>query len=157
MKFLKGDIITILKKDPIGGWWDGELNGRVGSFPSNYVAELPNSVEAPTSKQATPAKFQTPPSSQPQPKSVTPQLQPVKASVVPQRTTIAQPSSGPQPRLPLHLQPQNVRPAPQSQENTSHSLPNTLTRPLSPPPTRPAPVRSNPSTGSILLRLILTL
>lgn len=34
----EGDIITILSKDVEDqGWWKGELNGRVGVFPDNYV------------------------------------------------------------------------------------------------------------------------
>lgn len=34
-----GDVITIITKDP-GGWWEGELNGRRGWLPSNFVQEL---------------------------------------------------------------------------------------------------------------------
>ena len=37
-----GDIITILSKqceDP--GWWMGELDGRVGVFPDNFVKLIP--------------------------------------------------------------------------------------------------------------------
>eukprot|EP00727_Mastigamoeba_balamuthi_P008020 m51a1_g3839 hypothetical protein (231) ;mRNA; f:351100-351875 len=33
--FRKGDIIVITKED--GAWWNGELNGHAGAFPSNYV------------------------------------------------------------------------------------------------------------------------
>ena len=33
-----GDIITIVQKQ--GEWWQGELNGKVGLFPANYVEEL---------------------------------------------------------------------------------------------------------------------
>jgi amphiphysin len=35
LSFRKGDIITILERN--GDWWKGELNGRVGMLPSNYV------------------------------------------------------------------------------------------------------------------------
>jgi hypothetical protein len=31
----RGDVITVLSQD--GEWWLGELGGRVGRFPSNYV------------------------------------------------------------------------------------------------------------------------
>jgi len=35
LPFRAGDIITILKQD--GDWWEGELNGKKGLLPSNYV------------------------------------------------------------------------------------------------------------------------
>ena len=34
----EGDIIVILSKE--GDWWIGELNGKTGQFPSNYVTLL---------------------------------------------------------------------------------------------------------------------
>ncbi|ELR13568.1 SH3 domain containing protein [Acanthamoeba castellanii str. Neff] len=34
-----GDIITVLEIEE-EGWWKGEIDGRVGSFPSNYVRPL---------------------------------------------------------------------------------------------------------------------
>lgn len=40
LNFQKGDIITVLQKYD-NGWADGELNGRTGQFPYNYVKELP--------------------------------------------------------------------------------------------------------------------
>ncbi|KAF4087036.1 hypothetical protein AMELA_G00091330 [Ameiurus melas] len=36
----EGDLLDILQKDN-SGWWYGELNGKRGHFPSNYVEELP--------------------------------------------------------------------------------------------------------------------
>lgn len=39
LSFQAGDIITILKKDA-GGWWEGELNGKRGWIPHNYVQEI---------------------------------------------------------------------------------------------------------------------
>ncbi|XP_049283326.1 mucin-5AC isoform X1 [Anopheles funestus] len=42
LKLVEGDIITILSKDlPDKGWWKGELRGRVGVFPDNFVSLLP--------------------------------------------------------------------------------------------------------------------
>lgn len=35
LPFRVGDIITILKQE--GEWWEGEMNGRKGLLPSNYV------------------------------------------------------------------------------------------------------------------------
>ena len=37
LAFHAGQIIHVLNRDP-SGWWDGEVDGRRGWFPSNYVA-----------------------------------------------------------------------------------------------------------------------
>jgi len=42
LSFEAGDIITLLSKDE-EAWWKGELNGKSGVFPSNYVEEIPTS------------------------------------------------------------------------------------------------------------------
>jgi len=39
LSFNQGDVIIIHKKDP-GGWWEGELNGKRGWIPANYVQEI---------------------------------------------------------------------------------------------------------------------
>ncbi|XP_049849334.1 myosin heavy chain IB-like [Schistocerca gregaria] len=39
LSFFAGDIITILQKDP-AGWWEGELRGKNGWIPANYVEEI---------------------------------------------------------------------------------------------------------------------
>jgi hypothetical protein len=36
LSFRAGERIRVLNRDP-SGWWDGELDGRRGWFPSNYV------------------------------------------------------------------------------------------------------------------------
>jgi len=36
LSFNKGDRIRIITRDP-SGWWTGEVNGRQGLFPANYV------------------------------------------------------------------------------------------------------------------------
>lgn len=39
--FKKGDIITITKKtDSKNDWWTGQIDGRTGIFPSNYVESM---------------------------------------------------------------------------------------------------------------------
>eukprot|EP01114_Cavostelium_apophysatum_P015538 TRINITY_DN424_c0_g1_i2.p1 TRINITY_DN424_c0_g1~~TRINITY_DN424_c0_g1_i2.p1 ORF type:complete len:1158 (+),score=312.59 TRINITY_DN424_c0_g1_i2:262-3735(+) len=38
LSFREGDSILIHQKDP-GGWWEGELNGKRGWVPANYVKE----------------------------------------------------------------------------------------------------------------------
>lgn len=48
LKLVEGDIISILNKDitESEGWWEGELNGKVGMFPNNFVELLPPEEEA---------------------------------------------------------------------------------------------------------------
>ncbi|XP_072471433.1 SH3 domain-containing kinase-binding protein 1 isoform X2 [Notamacropus eugenii] len=42
----EGDIVTLVSKDCIDvGWWEGELNGRRGVFPDNFVKLLPPDFE----------------------------------------------------------------------------------------------------------------
>ncbi|XP_011891090.1 PREDICTED: SH3 domain-containing kinase-binding protein 1 isoform X10 [Cercocebus atys] len=42
----EGDIVTLINKDCIDvGWWEGELNGRRGVFPDNFVKLLPSDFE----------------------------------------------------------------------------------------------------------------
>ena len=38
LSFKKGDIITILRRFS-NGWWEGELNGKIGDFPSSFIEE----------------------------------------------------------------------------------------------------------------------
>lgn len=45
LRLVEGDIITILSKElPDKGWWKGELKGRVGVFPDNFVSVLPPEI-----------------------------------------------------------------------------------------------------------------
>lgn len=45
LRLVEGDIITILSKElPDKGWWKGELKGRVGVFPDNFVVVLPPEI-----------------------------------------------------------------------------------------------------------------
>ncbi|KAJ8794613.1 hypothetical protein J1605_003084 [Eschrichtius robustus] len=34
-----GEIITNIRKED-GGWWEGQINGRRGLFPDNFVRDL---------------------------------------------------------------------------------------------------------------------
>lgn len=36
LSFQEGDIIQVVSQHP-SGWWTGELNGRKGTFPSNFT------------------------------------------------------------------------------------------------------------------------
>ena len=38
----EGQVITVLDKDLVdSGWWKGEINGKAGVFPDNFVELLP--------------------------------------------------------------------------------------------------------------------
>jgi hypothetical protein len=39
LTFTAGDTMVVLRKDP-GGWWEAEMNGRIGWIPHNYVREF---------------------------------------------------------------------------------------------------------------------
>ncbi|RLV91981.1 Protein hob1 [Spathaspora sp. JA1] len=40
LTILKGDIIKLLQQDSDSEWWKGELNGKIGNFPANYVQKI---------------------------------------------------------------------------------------------------------------------
>lgn len=47
LAFKAGQVIHVLNRDP-SGWWDGELDGKRGWFPSNYTGSaLPQVDEQP--------------------------------------------------------------------------------------------------------------
>lgn len=51
LTFCEGEIIRVLKKhvhDVDDGWWEGEVNGQVGIFPSLVVEEIRDDGETPT-------------------------------------------------------------------------------------------------------------
>ncbi|XP_056098316.1 rho guanine nucleotide exchange factor 6 isoform X3 [Rhinichthys klamathensis goyatoka] len=39
LSFSKGELIHVTRQEE-GGWWEGNLNGKTGWFPSNYVREV---------------------------------------------------------------------------------------------------------------------
>lgn len=48
LKLVEGDIITIVSRDlPDKGWWKGELRGKIGVFPDNFVTLLPSDGKFP--------------------------------------------------------------------------------------------------------------
>lgn len=47
----EGDIVTLVSKDSLDpGWWRGELNGKVGVFPDNFVTLIPSGEEKSSSR-----------------------------------------------------------------------------------------------------------
>ena len=48
LELVVGDVITVISKElPDKGWWKGELHGKVGVFPDNFVTLLPPESEWP--------------------------------------------------------------------------------------------------------------
>lgn len=43
-----GDVVSVLEtKTEDNGWWRGEINGKVGLFPDNFVEILPRTPPPP--------------------------------------------------------------------------------------------------------------
>ncbi|XP_052228176.1 F-BAR and double SH3 domains protein 2-like isoform X2 [Dreissena polymorpha] len=66
LSFVEGTLIRVLRKDENGiddGFWEGELNGRVGVFPSLVVQELtgPDVMDFPSPLQSPPDYMPPPP------------------------------------------------------------------------------------------------
>lgn len=41
LELKEGDIISVINKElPDKGWWKGELRGKIGVFPDNFVVPL---------------------------------------------------------------------------------------------------------------------
>ncbi|XP_010729938.3 SH3 domain-containing protein 21 isoform X2 [Larimichthys crocea] len=54
LEMKKGDVVVILSKETEDeGWWEGELNGRCGFFPDNFVMVIPpmDSLQSGTTSQ----------------------------------------------------------------------------------------------------------
>ncbi|XP_016149129.1 CD2-associated protein-like [Sinocyclocheilus grahami] len=82
----EGDIVHVLSKDTgEPGWWRGEISGREGVFPDNFVALLPETdKETLTSKGSVKASPKQEPEEKPKkppPPSKTPVLKPEAPSV----------------------------------------------------------------------------
>ncbi|XP_013782374.1 F-BAR and double SH3 domains protein 2-like, partial [Limulus polyphemus] len=73
LTFLEGQVIRILKKvvhDVDDGWWEGEIDGNVGIFPSLVVKEIKTDGES-----QTPSELTTPTDSAPPPAFTPPKPQ----------------------------------------------------------------------------------
>ncbi|KAG5858017.1 hypothetical protein ANANG_G00025630 [Anguilla anguilla] len=58
----KGDIVKIISKETEDeGWWEGELNGKRGFFPDNFVMLIPTDTLQSQDKNKPPARRDTPP------------------------------------------------------------------------------------------------
>ncbi len=38
--FREGEIIALMDDTDPSGWWQGEVNGKIGFFPSNFVEKI---------------------------------------------------------------------------------------------------------------------
>lgn len=52
LKLTEGDVVVVTNQNipDTEGWWEGELNGITGVFPSNFVDLLPVGAEEVLSK-----------------------------------------------------------------------------------------------------------
>ena len=133
--FEEGDTIRILKRRPNGvddGWWLGEMDGRVGLFPSIVVEEVTGSSDteaSPTqaSSMASPPSFAPPSFSPPSglPPSLPPAPPPAQAAPPPARPT------PPAPARPPAAAPPPPRPPPEA-EPAAASAAATFTKPSVP-------------------------
>lgn len=58
--FQAGDVIEVVRRAETGSWWEGSLNGQVGSFPSEYCS-APYYAEQSRDDYGQPAQYQLPP------------------------------------------------------------------------------------------------
>ncbi|KAL4229991.1 F-BAR and double SH3 domains protein 2 [Mactra antiquata] len=107
LSFVEGTIIRILRKDENGiddGFWEGEVNGRVGVFPSLVVEEL---SAGSTGCQEFPSPLQSPPDYIPPPPvmitAATPESEHPPSPITPTTTTTTQeaPATTSPPSTPL--------------------------------------------------------
>jgi len=72
LELKEGDLVIILVKDcEDKGWWKGELNGKVGVFPDNFVELIPQVNSGPAKPDRPPVQALSPVASS---KAATPQL-----------------------------------------------------------------------------------
>ncbi|XP_076315907.1 protein nervous wreck-like [Tachypleus tridentatus] len=93
LTFMEGQIIRILKKvvhDVDDGWWEGEVDGNIGIFPSLVVKEIKTSGESQTpSDLATPTDSAPPPAyTPPKPQLLLPPAQVILTQPTPEAETV---------------------------------------------------------------------
>ncbi|XP_013789817.1 F-BAR and double SH3 domains protein 2-like, partial [Limulus polyphemus] len=93
LTFMEGQVIRILKKvvhDVDDGWWEGEVDGNIGIFPSLVVKEIKTSGESQTpSDLATPTDSAPPPAyTPPKPQLLLPPAQVILTQPTPETETV---------------------------------------------------------------------
>ncbi|XP_052242477.1 uncharacterized protein LOC127852563 [Dreissena polymorpha] len=123
LSLTEGEIINVLDKDlEDSGWWRGEINGRVGVFPDNFVELI---KEEPSDKASRPMVIPAP---QPKPKKPPPPVQPAQPAVS---------KPGP-PKLPDKgpvISAEQAKPEPEKEEKPAPVQPTVPSKkPIFPPP-----------------------
>ncbi|XP_060063303.1 SH3 domain-containing kinase-binding protein 1-like isoform X2 [Ylistrum balloti] len=124
----EGEIITILDRDlEDAGWWKGEVNGRIGVFPDNFVEDLP--AEEPRPKKP------PPPGSNKQP----PKL--------PEKAPVSDAAKHDKHDKPLPPEPVSTEKMKKKEDQTDKHHPHALPgkKPSVPPPVGRKPIQSKPA------------
>jgi signal transducing adaptor molecule len=53
LRLQRGDIVDVYDDTTFKDWWKGEVSGRIGIFPSNYVEKLPDGASTPNGMPST--------------------------------------------------------------------------------------------------------
>ncbi|XP_071800814.1 SH3 domain-containing kinase-binding protein 1-like isoform X2 [Asterias amurensis] len=174
LELKEGDIVTIIDKEAAdSGWWLGEVDGRKGVFPDNFVTMLPPEKEKVKKKAPMPAR---PTSVVPRPPQSETKIASSKSSVdsaAPPKPSQPPPSSSPEtsstqskedaPRRPSHptTQPRdetNRKPHPQAAPKPALPIPSkkpaVKSKPPPPKPSGPPPTveREEPHPAVVLRR-----
>ncbi|XP_033635307.1 SH3 domain-containing kinase-binding protein 1-like isoform X3 [Asterias rubens] len=174
LELKEGDIVTIIDRDAAdSGWWLGEVDGRKGVFPDNFVTMLPPEKEKVKKKAPMPAR---PTSVVPRPPQSETKIASSKSSVdsaAPPKPSQPPPSSSPEtsstqskedaPRRPSHptTQPRdetNRKPHPQAAPKPALPIPSkkpaVKSKPPPPKPSGPPPTaeREEPHPAVVLRR-----
>ncbi|BFZ25337.1 hypothetical protein BsWGS_28375 [Bradybaena similaris] len=100
LSLVEGQIVRILERElEDEGWWKGEVNGKIGVFPDNFVELLPNEkINKPPQKPPPPAVAAAATT-----KNSLPKLpdKPPASDVVDAKTESQSPSLGKKPQVPL--------------------------------------------------------
>ncbi|EGD76341.1 hypothetical protein PTSG_01041 [Salpingoeca rosetta] len=143
-----GDVIRVVKKNEDEGWWQGELNGKTGWFPDNFVEMCP----APSADKNTPRVALKPPGpdsrsasvSAPAPRTRTHSLRRPNAAPAPAKPPAPKPAA-PAP-TPAHedkpAPPAVPKPAPPKKAKPPPSLKPKTAKPT-PAPAPPAPTKTD--------------
>ncbi|XP_033741607.1 SH3 domain-containing kinase-binding protein 1-like isoform X3 [Pecten maximus] len=144
----EGEIITILDKElEDAGWWKGEVNGRVGVFPDNFVEDLPMEESDSISKPSSVHHNKMPP--QPRPKKPPPPGSAKQAPKLPEKAPVSdvvKHEKHEKHDKPLPPEPTSSDKAKKKDETDKHHPPAISSKkPSVPPPVGRKPMQSKPA------------